>query len=119
MGWLSSLVKDIEAIPGEVVNLFKSPKAQADLKEVAALVVKAEPIVASIAKLVPNRTIQEIAAAYEHYALTPATAIADNPTAIGNAMLNLGTTLLNTLSPNSTVTKLNTAIQLALVGKEV
>ena len=115
--WISKLLTAVEKVPGEVEGLFSSPQAKADLQEVAALLVQAEPIVKQITALVPNKTVQEITAAYTNYVLTPATAIADNPTAIGNAMLNLGTTLLAKLSPNSTVTKLNTAIQLAVLGK--
>ena len=111
MSWLTQLFKDVEGI-------FVSPKAQVIEQDIAKLVVQAAPIVASISKLVPNKTIQEVTAAYTNYALTPATAIADNPTSIGNAMLNLGTNLLQKLSPNSTVTALNSAIQLAVAAQK-
>jgi len=111
MSWLTTLFKDMK-------NLFLSDKAKALEHEIATLVVKAAPIVAAISLKVPNKTVQEIAHAYTAYAVQPATSIADDPTSIGNAMLNLGTTLLQKLSPNSTVTALNTAIQLAVATQK-
>ena len=115
MNWLKHMLSEIGDELKKIVGFVESPTLQADAEEVAALVLKAAPIVAKIASEVPNKTVEEVAAAYTNYGVPVAT-IENNATSIGNALLNLATFLLKALSPNSTVTKLNTAVQLALLS---
>ena len=116
MSLLTTLFSNAEGELKKIEGFIVSPTLETDAEDVAILVEKAAPIVAKIAAMVPNKTVQEVAAAYATYGLTTATGIADNSESIGNALLNLGTLLLKNLSPNSTVTKLNTAVQLAVLG---
>ena len=75
------------------------------------------PIVKDIAALVPNRTVQEISTAYQKYGVPLATQISEDPTSTGNALLNLGTAVLQkNHAPDAAVSLLNTAVQLALVA---
>jgi len=110
MHWLTHFFARIAA-------LFESPKAKAIEAELASLTEAAFPIVQAIAALVPNKTVQEIAAAYEHYGIPLATQITTDPNSVGNALLNLATALLQkTQAPDAAVSLLNTAVQLAVTA---
>jgi hypothetical protein len=110
MSILSSLFKHI----GQFFSWFTSPKGQAVEKELAGLVVQAQPIVATIAAMTPNKTVAEVANAYTKYGVPLATSVSNDPTAIGNALLNLATAVMQKNGASNAVSLLNTAVQLAL-----
>lgn len=101
-------------------SFFNSGKAKAAIEEAAALAVEAAPIVQMISALVPIRTVQNIVATYETYAVPVATQITSDPTSMNNALLNLATALLaKKLSAQKLTVAtsiLNTAIQLAVIA---
>jgi hypothetical protein len=110
MNWLIHLFQKIG-------GFFITPKALAIEAQLSSMVVAAEPIVKAIAALTPNRTVQEITAAYEKYGVPVAGTIANDPTSTGNALLNLATTILQkNHAPDAAVSLLNTAVQLALTA---
>ena len=110
MSWLKRLFAKIEAI-------FNSPAIEAVEKEVETLVPLALPIVQEIAALTPNKTVQEVAVAYEKFAVPLAREIGSDATSIGNALLNLATTVLQkNHAPAAAISLLNTVVQIALMG---
>ena len=64
------------------------------------LVVAAQPIVSTIAVLVPNKTVQEVSKAYNYFGVPLVKEIADDPTSIGNAMMNLAVAVLQKKAGN-------------------
>jgi hypothetical protein len=115
MKFLANLIRKIAAF-------FQSGKAEAALTQAAQLVPQALPIVQAIAALTPNKTVQEVEAAYARYAVPMSQQIGSDPSAIGNALLNLATTLLQKNLPASqagaAINVLNTAVQLAVTGSK-
>jgi hypothetical protein len=110
MNFISSFLQKIESI-------FKKPSVEAAFNTVAQVLVIAEPIVAEIAALVPGGTLAEVLAAYVAYGVPVVTTIANNPTATGNAMLNLATTLVMKTVKNPASTNIvQTAIQIAVTA---
>ncbi len=113
MHWLTSLFHKISW-------LFDSPKAKAIEAELAAMTQAALPIVQTIAALTPNKTVQEIAAVYEHYGVPLAVQIGSDPTSIENALLNVATAVLQKNHASATaVSLLNTAVQLAVTASKI
>lgn len=108
----------IETFFGKIAALFHSPKVEAAFNSVASLVTIAEPIVADIAALTPNKTVQEITAAYAKYAVPVAGEITADPTSTGNALLNLATAVVQkNMGSNPAATSLiNTAVQIAVTA---
>jgi hypothetical protein len=101
----------------KIESLFKKPAVEAAFNTVAEILTIAEPIVAEIAALTPGGTLAEVVAAYAKYAVPVVTAIANNPTAIGNALLNLGTSLvMKTVKNPASVPIVQTAVQIAVVA---
>lgn len=107
----------------EVFQKFKdwvsSPSVRNALTEAASLAHTAAPIVAEIAALTPNRTVQQVVAAYTHYGLPLADGFLADPaptaTDIGNQLFNLASTvLIKNHAPTAAVSLANTAVQLAV-----
>lgn len=108
MSWISTLFTKIE-------GFFTSGKAQQVAASLETLVPLAAPIVQEIAALTPNKTVQEVEAAYTKYAVPLIGQIANDPTTIGNALLNLATTVMQkNHAPTAAVSLLNTAVQIAV-----
>lgn len=100
---------------------FGSPQVKHTFEQVAGLVSMATPIVAAIAALTPNRTDDEIMAAYQRYGVPLTTVFqAGDQTAIGNALLNLATSLLRAKLGDQqgavATNLLQTAIQIAVTA---
>lgn len=111
-----SLTSFVHNVIAKIETFFSSGKAAQVETELATLVQQAVPIVEEINQLVPNKTLQEVTAAYEKYAVPVATQIQADPTSLGNAMLNLATTVLQkNHAPNAAGAMLNTAVQLAVL----
>ena len=109
MSWIGVLFKDIE-------SFFLSPKARAVETEIASLLPIAMQIVQEINTLAPNRTLTEINSIATKYALTTVQTISSNPTQVGNTLLNLATSILATKVSGTTMSTLNTVIQLAVTA---
>lgn len=109
MNWLIHLFQKIG-------GFFVTPKALKIEQEISEIVVQAAPIVKAIAAAVPNKTVQEVEAAFQQFGVPVAGQIANDPTSIGNAMLNLASALVTKLAPNSNLSTIQAAIQLALVA---
>jgi|SRR5581483_6192215 len=116
-----SVLKNIETEVGKaltgVVHFFSSGKAQAAVQEAGALVSLALPIVQEIDGLVPNKTVEQITAAYQKYGVPFVDGMASNPS---GALLNLGTAVLQKNLPadkaGAATNILNTAVQLAVTA---
>lgn len=107
------LVKFIDKIK----SIFENPKVEAAFDDVAQIVTVAEPIVADIGALTPNKTVQEVVAAYAKYAVPVSATITADPTSVGNALLNLATTVVNkNLKTPAAVSLVNTAVQIAVTA---
>ena len=101
----------------KIVSFFASGKAEAALNLAAGLVPKALPIVQEIAALVPNRTDQEIAAAFEKFSIPAAAQYLAAPQGHrGYVLLDLATQVLATEVPGVATNILNTAIQFAVTS---
>ena len=101
----------------KIVSFFASGKAEAALNLAAGLVPRALPIVREIAALVPNRTDQEIAAAFEKFAIPAAAQYLAAPQGHrGYVLLDLATQVLATEVPGVATNILNTAIQFAVTS---
>lgn len=97
-----------------IFHLFTSDKAKAIADKIEHAVIDAGPIVAKIASLVPNKTAQEIAAAYDHYGVSYATEAQQGGT--GVALRDLATTILRQTHHDATANVLNAAVELALAA---
>lgn len=114
MSWFTNLITHVEVA-------FTSPKAKAALEMVAALAPIAQVVVAEIEVITPNKTLSEVSAAYDKFGVPfLSTAVSSDPNAVGNALLNLGTSVLQTKLPadkaNAAQHILQTAVQLAVVA---
>lgn len=84
-------------------------------KEIATLVPIALPIVEGIGAMTPNRTIQEITAAYEKYGVPLAANMAAGDP--GTALRDLAVEILQkNHAPAAAVSLLNTVVELAVQG---
>lgn len=110
MNYLKSIVQ-------KIVAFFTSGKAEAALTSACDLVPQALPIVQDLAALVPNKTIQEIEAAYQKYAVPFAQELTSTPAAQrGYLLLELATQVLAQKFPGVAGNILDTAVQLAVTG---
>lgn len=110
-------MKILKSIIQKIVSFFTSGRAAAALNQAAELVPTALPIVKDIAALVPNRTNQEIEAAFEKYAVPVSAQILATPLAQrGYVLLQLATQVLAARFPGVATNILNTAVQLAVTG---
>lgn len=112
MNWLRKLFQNVE-------DFIHSPKLIAVEKEIMALLPFALSIVQDIDALAPNRTLEEINKVATKYGVPTLTAIAADPNATGNALLNLGTSILQANhAPTAATSLLNTVVQLAVVASK-
>jgi hypothetical protein len=110
-------MKFLKDVIQKIVSFFASGKAEAALNLAASLVPKALPIVQELAALVPNRTDQEIAAAFAKFAIPSAAQYLAAPQAHrGYVLLDIATQVLATRFPGVATNILNTAVQLAVTG---
>ncbi len=108
---------NLKPIIQKIVMFFKSGKAEAVLTEAANLVPKALPIVEQIAALAPNKTDQEILAAFKNYAVPDAASFLATPVAQrGYVLLHLATEVMAAEFPGTATNVLNAAVQLAVTG---
>ncbi len=99
-----------------IAHWFKSSAGQAAIRQVEQAAIDAEPIVAGIALLVPNRNFQAIAAAYSKWAipfLKTEVQLSD-PGAQGVALRDLAVAVLRAKYPQQPPNILHAAIELAL-----
>jgi len=112
MKFISDLVRKIAAF-------FQSGKAEAALTKAAELVPKALPIVEQLNAIAPNRTDQQIEAAFQKYAVPFSSQILATPMAQrGYVLLQLATQILSIEFPGVATYILNTAVQLAVAGSK-
>ena len=108
----------LKKIAAKIAALF-SPKnmaaVESAINSAVALVPKAIPIVEQIAAFTPNKTDDEIAAAFAHYAEDFEIAWLNTPNK-GGLLLTLATKVLAKQFPNWATNVLNTAIQLAVTA---
>jgi hypothetical protein len=98
----------------KIESWFTNPKVEAAFNTVASIIANGgvEAIVADINALVPNKTLAQVTAAYQKYGVPIATQINNDPTSIGNALLNLATTLVQKNIKNPVAVNLiQTAVQ--------
>jgi hypothetical protein len=105
----------------KVWDVITSPKAKDAVSKAASLVSLAIPIVQELAVIDPKiAKIDEVIAAYQKYGVPVVTSYEQNPTSIGNALLNLGTQILKNRLPsseaNAATNILQTAVQLAVTA---
>jgi len=112
-------MKFLTSIIQKVAAFFASGKAQAALNQAVELVPKALPIVQAIAAATPNRTIQEVEAAFQKYAVPfSAEWSSTQPANRGYLLLQLATSVLAQQVPGVATNVLNTAVQLAVTGSK-
>ena len=110
-------MKVVKSVIEKLVGYFRSGKAEAALNQAASLVPKALPIVQEIAALAPNRTDQEILAAFQKFAVPGAAQYLAAPTAKrGYVLLQLASEVLAAEVPGVATHVLDTAVQLAVTG---
>ena len=102
---------------GKVVSIFKSGAAERAFNVVAGLVPKALPIVQSIAAMTPNKTDDEIAAAFATYGVPMTAQVQGTPAPQrGYLLLHLATEVLAKEFPGLATNLLNSAAQIAFTG---
>lgn len=101
-----------------IFHWFSSPNGQATAKAIEQAAIDAEPLVAAISALVPNRTFQTIALAYEKYAVPFAMTEAQmaDPAQQGLALRDLATTVLKKNHQDASANVLNAAVELAVAN---
>lgn len=100
----------------KIARFFQGGKAEQVFSQVESLVEKAAPIVAAIAAMTPNRTVQEIAGAFESYGVPLVRSIdATPPAERGYLLLDLATKVMAREHPLAT-NILQSAVQLAVTG---
>lgn len=105
------------ALVAWLVSFFRSGKAEEAFNAAVALVPKALPIVKQVAVLTPNRTDDEIVAAFEQYALPGAEEYLSVPREKrGVVLLQLASEILAAEVPGTPTRIINTAVQLAYTG---
>jgi hypothetical protein len=110
-------VNYLKSIVQKVLSFFTSGRAQAALTEACELAPKALPIVEDLAALVPNRTIEEIEAAFQKYGVPfSQQLLATAPSQRCYLLLDLASQVLAQKFPGVATNILNTAVQLAVTG---
>jgi hypothetical protein len=110
--FLSDVFHGLIDVPEDIIEFLRGPKFAAFEQRLAKYSQEAFPIVKKIAEAVPNKSLQEVVAAYEKFGV-PLLA-GSGSSNIGNLMLNLATELLKLSNPSALVSELQTAIQVAL-----
>ena len=110
MSFLKSLIQ-------KIVAFFSSGKAEAALSKAVELVPKALPIVEDLAALAPDKTVQQIAGAFQKYGVPFSEEYLSAPASQrGYLLLQLATQVLAAEVPGVATNVLNTAVQLAVTG---
>ena len=121
LGWVKSIFSNIEAF-------FASAKGKQAIEDINTMVQVALPIVQEIAALTGNAgasaTAAAVTAAYVKYGVPlETTLVTGNKTQIGNALMNLATSVLAKNLPANkaglATNLLNTAVQLAVTANAV
>jgi hypothetical protein len=104
-----------------VWEVISSPKAWNSVEQAASLVSIALPIVDQLSTINPKTAmLKEVADAYRKYGVPMIQGYIQDPTSIGNALLNLATVLLRSKLPADKAELptniLNTAVQLAVTA---
>lgn len=109
---------NISGIVKGIAHFFSSPKAKAIEVQIESAIVSAQPIVGAIAALVPNRTVQEIAAAYSHYAVPFAQSDlqTEDPRMKAVLVRDLAVKILQKNHQDAAAQTLNTAVEIALAA---
>ena len=102
-------------------KVITSPKARNAVEQAAILVHIALPIVDQLSSINPKTArLKEVADAYQKYGVPMVRSYTQDPTSIGNALLNLATELLRPRLPAEKAQLptniLNTAVQLAVTA---
>jgi hypothetical protein len=102
-------------------EVISSPKVRNAVEQAASLVNIALPIVDELSTIDPQTAkLKDIADAYRKYGVPLVQGYTQDPTSIGNALLNLGTQILRLKLPPDKVELptniLNTAVQLAVTA---
>jgi hypothetical protein len=109
----------ISSFFGHIETWFHNPKVEAAFNTVASIIQSAgvQTIVQEIGALTPNRTVQEITAAYAKYGVPTATLMSADPASTGAALLNLATVLVQkNLKNPAAVNLIQTAIQVCVTA---
>ncbi len=111
-------MKYIKAVLSKIASWFQSPQVKVVLNQVETLISMALPLVETVSALTPNRTDDEIVAAYKKFGIPLLAGLqTSNPASVGNALLNLSTALLekklNAEGMTAATNILNSAAQLA------
>jgi hypothetical protein len=101
--------------------IISSPKARNAVEQAVSLVNIALPIVDELSVIDPKTAkLKEVADAYRKYGVPMIQSYTQDPTSIGNALLNLATQLLRSNLPADKAALptniLNTAVQLAVTS---
>ena len=101
-------------------DFIMSPKARNAVEQAAGLVNIALPIVDELSTIDPKTArLKDVADAYRKYGVPMIQSYTQDPTSIGNALLNLATQLLRSKLPVDKALPtniLNTAVQLAVTA---
>jgi hypothetical protein len=102
-------------------EFISSPKVRNAVEQAASLVNIALPIVDELSTIDPKTArLKEVADAYRKYGVPMIQTYTQDPTSIGNALLNLGTQILRSNLPANKAELptniLNTAVQLAVTA---
>lgn len=111
-------MKYIKTLLAKVLLFFTGGKAAQVFETVAELVPKAIPIVNRIAELTPNKTDDEIAAAFAKYGQEFRQDMLAGGVERGYLLLQLATRVLAVEFPSLATNILNSAIQLAVTGQK-
>jgi hypothetical protein len=107
----------LKTIVRKVVGFFQSGAAEAALTRACELVPKALPIVEDLAAIVPDKTMQQIEAAFQKYGVPFSQQLLDTaPSQRGYLLLDLASRVLAQEVPGTATRVLNTAVQLAVAG---
>lgn len=110
-------MKFLKSVVQKIVSFFTSGQAEAALTQACELVPKALPIVEDLAALTPDRTVQQIEAAFQKYGVPYSQQVlAAAPSERGYVLLGLATRVLAQQFPGVATNILNTAVQLAVTG---
>jgi hypothetical protein len=110
-------MKFLKSAIQKIVSFFTSGRAEAALTRACELVPKALPIVQELAALTPDKTVQQIEAAFQKYGVPfSEQVLAAEPSKRGYVLLDLATSVLAQQFPGEATNILNTAVQLAVTG---
>ena len=97
-----------------ISHLFKDPRVEKAFVVIGQIAQEAEPLVAAIAAIVPNKTFQQVVDAYHEYGIPFSQQLTNDPTAIGNYLQTLAVSVLQKNHQDKAVNILNTAVNIAV-----